>query len=63
MTGVRAPAAGMDFKGNLCGHESGNVAVTPARTGDCRMCCVKKPVFGKTREARACMAGWRSFAG
>ncbi len=42
----------MDFKVNLCGHGSGNVTVTPARTGDCRMCCVNKPVFGKTREAR-----------
>ncbi len=49
---VRAPAAGMDFEVNLCGHESGTATVTPARTGNCRMYCVKKPFFGKTREAR-----------
>ena len=49
---VRAPSAGIDFKVDLHGSQSGSVTFTPTRTGDYKMYCDKKPIFGKSHEAR-----------
>ncbi len=49
---IKAPTAGVNFKVNLHGGQSGSVTFTPTKTGSYKMYCDKKPLFGKSHETR-----------